>query len=178
MFDRIHLSVPCLKGNEWQYVKDCLDTEWVSSAGKYVDQFEQCFCDVTGARHAVACVNGTAALQVALRICGVEPGNEVIVPTVTFIAPVNAVRYLGANPVFMDCDCYYNMDSEKTSEFIKEKTCFKDGFTYNRTTGNRISAIVPVHVFGNAVWLDELVTLCRERGIRVVEDASASLGTV
>lgn len=174
----IPLSVPTLKGNEWKYVKECLDTEWVSSAGKFVDRFESDFCAFTGARHAVACVNGTAALQVALRIVGVCAGDEVIVPTLTFVATVNAVTYLGAEPVFMDCDEYYNIDVRKTAEFLDQETEFRDGSTWSRVTGRRIAAIVPVHVFGNAARMSELVALCRERNIKVVEDSTESLGTV
>lgn len=173
----IPLSVPSLKGNEWKYVKECIDTEWVSSAGKYVDLFEQKIAEYTGSKYAIACVNGTAALQVSLRLADVEPGDEVIVPTLTFIAPVNAVAYNGAGPVFMDADQYYNIDSEKTISFIQRETVFKNGYSYNKKTNKRVSAIVPVHVWGNAVCLDELVPLCEERNISVVEDASESLGT-
>jgi len=117
----IPLSVPSLKGNEWKYVKECLDTEWVSTAGKYVEKFEKDFGVFTGASHAVACVNGSAALQVALRVVGVHPGDEVIVPTLTFIATANAVKYLGAEPVFMDCDEFYNIDIGKTADFLREE---------------------------------------------------------
>ncbi len=104
MSDFIPLSEPHLQGNEWAYIKECLDAGWVSSAGKYVDQFEGRMAEYTGAEYAVACVNGTAALQVALRLAGVEPGDEVIVPAITFIASVNAVVYNQAIPVFMDVD--------------------------------------------------------------------------
>jgi len=173
----IPLSVPHLNGNEWKYVKECLDTNWVSSAGKYVDLFEQKVAEYTGAKYAVACVNGTAALQVSLRLAGVQPGDEIIAPTLTFIAPINAIAYNGASPVFMDSDDYYNIDSVKTIRYIQEETELKDGFSYNRKTGKRVSAIVPVHVWGNACWLDELVDICGERNITVVEDASESLGT-
>lgn len=175
---RIPLSVPSFKGNEWKYVKECLDTEWVSSAGKYVDLFEQKIAEYTGSKYAVACVNGTSALQVSLRLVGVEAGDDVIVPTLTFIAPVNAVAYSGASPIFMDSDEYYNIDAEKTIQFIKEETVFKNGFSYNKTNQVRISAIIPVHVWGNANWLDELMPLCQERNIAVVEDASEGLGTI
>ena len=174
----IPISVPSFQGNEWKYVKECLDLEWVSSAGKYVELFEQKIADYTGAKYAVACVNGTAALQVSLRLAGVEPGDEVIVPTLTFIAPVNTITYNGANPVFMDADDFYNIDADKTNEFIVHETVFKNGFTRNKTTNKRITAIVPVHVWGNAASLDELISLCEERNINVVEDASESLGTV
>jgi aminotransferase in exopolysaccharide biosynthesis len=173
----IPLSVPSLKGNEWKYVKDCLDTEWVSTAGKYVEKFENDFGAYTGATHAIACVNGTAALQVALRIVGVLPGEEVIVPTLTFIATANSVKYLGAEPVFMDCDDYYNIDIEKTADFLREETENRFGNTYNKCTGRRIAAIIPVHMFGNAVRMDELVAICRDRNIKIVEDATESLGT-
>ena len=175
---RIPLSVPSFKGNEWQYVKECLDIEWVSSAGKYVDLFEQKIAEYTASKYAVACVNGTSALQVSLRLVGVEAGDDVIVPTLTFIAPVNAVAYSGASPIFMDSDEYYNIDAEKTIQFIKEETVFKNGFSYNKTNQVKISAIIPVHVWGNADWLDELMPLCQERNIAVVEDASESLGTI
>ena len=104
----IPLSVPSLKANESKYVKKCIDIQWVSSAGKYVDLFEEKIADYTGAKYAVACVYGTAALQVSPRLAGVQPEDEVIVPTITFIAPVNAIAYNGASPVFMDVDEYYN----------------------------------------------------------------------
>jgi len=178
MSDKIPLSVPSISGNEWEYVKECLDTNWVSSAGKYVELFEQKVAEYTGSEYAVAVVNGTSALHVSLRIVGLQPGEEVIVPTLTFIAPVNAIAYNGATPVFMDADEYYNIDAEKTIEFIRYETDFKDGFTYNKKTGKKISAMIPVHVWGNAAWLDELSTLCKERSIAIVEDASESLGTV
>jgi aminotransferase in exopolysaccharide biosynthesis len=164
----IPLSVPTIQGNEWAYVKECLDTGWVSSAGKFVDRFEADVARLTGAKHAVACVNGTAALHIALQLAGVQPGDEVIVPTVTFIATVNAVRYAQATPVFMDCDDFYNLDAEKTCEFIRQETA----------KGRRIAALMPVHVFGNAAWLEELLPLCRERNIKVIEDAAESIGTV
>jgi len=174
---KIPLSVPSLNGNEWQYVKECLDTEWLSSAGKYVDLFEQKITEYTGSKYAIACVNGTAALQVSLRLAGVGAGDEVIVSTLTFIASVNAITYNNATPIFMDADKYYNLDSEKTIEFIKNKTVFKNGFTYNKKTNNKITAIIPVHVWGNACWLDELIELCNKQNISIVEDACESLGT-
>ncbi len=173
----IPLSVPNISGNEWQYVKECLDTEWVSSAGKYVDLFEQKIAEYTEAKYAVACLNGTTALQTSLRLTGIQPGDEVIVPTLTFIAPVNAVAYNGANPVFMDVDQYYNLDIEKTIEFIQTETVFKNGATYNKKSNEKISAIMPVHMWGNPVWLDELVQICNDCNIVIVEDACESLGS-
>jgi aminotransferase in exopolysaccharide biosynthesis len=173
----IPLSVPSIKGNAWKYVKECLDTEWVSSAGKYVDKFEEDICKFTGAKYAVACVNGTAALHVALRLVEVITGDEVIVPTLTFIAPVNAVKYLEAEPIFMDCDEFFNLNVQKTTQFIKDETEFKNGFSINKRSGKIIKAIIPVHMYGNAVDLEILLPLCIERNIKIVEDATESLGT-
>ena len=174
---KVPLSVPSLKGNEWKYVKECLDTEWVSSAGKYVDLFEQKIAEYTGSKFTIACVNGTSALQVSLRLVGVKAGDEVIVPTLTFIAPINAIAYNNASPIFIDADNFYNLDAGKTISFINNETVFKDGFTYNKNTNVKVAALLPVHVWGNACWLDELSELCRERNIAIVEDASESLGT-
>lgn len=173
----IPLSVPHISGNEWKYVKECLDTEWVSSAGGYVDTFEKKIREFVGARCSAACVNGTAALQIALKLAGVEPGDEVIVPTLTFIAPVNAVGYTGAEPVFMDCDAYYNMDVEKTLNFLNKETVYRSGRTVDRKTGRRVAALVPVHIFGNAVDMKPILEACAGRGIKVVEDAAESMGT-
>lgn len=174
---RIPLSVPNIKGNEWKYIKDCLDTEWVSSSGSYVDKFESEVAKYTGAKYAVACVNGTAALHVSLRLSGVQSGDEVLVPTLTFISPINAVNYNNASPIFFDADPFYNVDTIKIIQFLNEETEFKDGFTFNKRTKKRISAFLPVHVWGNACCLDDIMPLCEEKNITVVEDASESLGT-
>jgi len=176
MSKEIPLSIPSLQGNEWKYLKECIDTGWVSSAGKYVAKFEESICDLSKSKHAVACVNGTAALHIALKVVGVSEDDEVIVPTMTFIAPVNAIRYVGAQPIFMDSDCYYNLDVEKTIEFINDETELVDGFTVNKNTSKRISAIIPVHLFGNPVDIKGLISICRERNIKIVEDATESLG--
>ena len=134
MDDYIPLSVPSLNGNELEYVQECIETEWVSSAGKYVDLFESKIAKYTGAKYAIATVNGTSALQVALRVSGVLPGEEVIIPSLTFISPVNAIRYNGSDQIFMDSDNYYNIASEKTIEFILNETYFKSGSTFNSKT--------------------------------------------
>ena len=173
----IPLSIPQIRGREWCYVKECLDKGWVSSVGSYVDEFEKKICEVTGAGYAIACINGTAALHTALLVAGGRAGDEVIVSTVTFIAPVNAVSYIGARPVFMDCDEYYNIDVAKTLEFIKEETVFRNGYTYNKTTGRRIAAVIAVHVLGNAARLEPMLAVCKERNIQIIEDAAESLGT-
>lgn len=177
MSEIIPLSIPSIQGNEWKYVKECLDTEWVSSAGKYVDLFEKKIAEYTGAKYAIACVNGTAALHIALILAGVKPKDEVIVPTLTFISPINVVRYCNANPIFMDADNFYNIDAEKTIDFINKETLFKDGNTYNKHTQRCIRAIIPVHIFGNAVSLDDLYEICKERNTKIIEDATESLGT-
>jgi perosamine synthetase len=174
---KISLCEPTIEGNEWKYIKDCLDTGWVSSAGKYVELFESKIAEYTGSNYAIACVNGTSALQVSLLLAGVSMKDEVIIPTLTFIAPVNAIAYNNAKPIFMDVDENYNIDIDKTVDFIKTKTIYKNGFTYNKETKNKISAIIPVHVWGNAVYLDDLTNICKKRNIKIIEDASESLGT-
>ena len=173
----IPLSIPHISGNEWKYVKECLDTGWVSSAGKYVDLFEKDVKQFVGTKYATACVNGTSALQIALKIVGVRASDEVIVPTLTFIASVNVINYLGANPIFMDCDEFYNIDIVKTIEFIQTNTEFLNGVSINKTTGKRISAIIPVHIFGNPVNFANLVEICKERNIKIVEDCAESIGS-
>ena len=177
MDDFIPLSVPSLNGNELKYTKECIETEWVSSAGKYVELFEEKIAEYTKSKFAIACVNGTSALQTSLRLAGVKAKDEVLVPTLTFIAPVNSILYNNATPVFMDSNEYCNIDENKTIEFIKNNTVFKNGNTYNKSTNKRIQAILPVHVWGNAINFEELSILCNERNINIIEDASESLGT-
>src|SRR3972149_12130880 len=155
---KIPLSEPVISGNEWKYIKDCLDTGWVSSVGAYVNRFEEMVANYVGTKYAVATVNGTSALHVSLLACGVQPNDEVIVPTLTFIAPVNTVRYCGAEPVFMDCDretlC---LDVNKVVEFIRQECeVRRDGFSYNKKNNRRVKAIIPVHIFGHPVDMDEL----------------------
>lgn len=174
----IPLSIPFLQGNEWQYIKECLDSGWVSSSGEMVNRFEQQIAEYTGSKYAVATINGTTALQIALQLVDVMPGDEVIIPTLTFIAPVNAIHYNNATPVFMDSDDYFVVDIEKTIAFIEKETVFKNGKTFNIKTKRRITAIIPVHVFGNAANLNELYEICINRNIAIVEDACESLGTV
>ena len=173
----IPLSVPNLCGNELKYVKRCIKTEWISTAGNYISLFEKKVASYLDSKYAIACINGTSALQVALRISGVGNGDEVIVPTLTFIAPINSVIYNNAKPIFMDCDDFYNMDVEKTIKFIKNETVFRKNFTFNKKTKKRIPAILPVHLWGNAARLEELVKICKERNISIVEDAAESFGT-
>ena len=173
----IPLSVPNLKGNELKYLKECIKTEYVSSVGKFVRLFEKKICKFTGSKYAVACSSGTTAIQLALRVVGVRENDEVIIPTMTFIATANATRYLKAKPIFMDCDNFYNIDADKTIKFIKNETVFRNNFTFNKKTGKRIPVILPVHLWGNAAKLEELVKVCRERNISIVEDAAESFGS-
>jgi perosamine synthetase len=176
--ERIPLHEPVFEGNEWRYVKECLDSGWVSSAGPFVEQFEDSIKAYTGAKYAVACVNGSAALQVALRAAGVGLGHEVIVPTLTFIASVNAIHHCGAHPVFIDSDEFFNLDIQKTAEFLETHTELREDGCWNKSTNRKIVAILPVHVFGNAARLDPLLDICQAASIALVEDAAESLGTV
>lgn len=175
--DAIPLSVPCLRGNEWAYVKECLDTNWVSSVGSYVERFEGMVAQVAETKYAVATINGTSALHVALILAGVEPGDEVVVSDLTFIAPANAVRYLGAWPVFVDAESsYWQMDTQKLKDFL-EKDCVAEGKGLrNRHTGRRLRAILPVHILGHPCDMAPINELAAQYGLVVVEDATESLG--
>jgi perosamine synthetase len=173
----VPLSVPELRGNEWKYVKECLDSGWVSSAGSFVDRFERELAGRVGAGHAVATVNGTAALHVALRAVGVRPDDEVLVADLTFVAPVNAVRYCGAHPVFMDADPRtWQMDIDKVRRFLEGECVMRAGACVNRRTGRPVRAVLPVHLLGLVGPIDELAALARRHGLKLVEDASEALG--
>jgi perosamine synthetase len=175
----IPLSEPVISGNEWKYVKECLDTGWVSSVGSYVTSFEEAVANYVGTEYAVATVNGTSALHVSLIVCGVQPNDEVIVPTLTFVAPANVVKYCGAHPIFMDCRAdTLCMDVQKIVDFIyKECEQRKDGYTYNKKTNRRIKAIIPVHIFGHPVDMHDLMSICNKYNIDIIEDATESLGS-
>ena len=148
--ESIPLSVPCFAGNEWAYVKDCLDSGWVSSAGAYVGRFEQTVADYLGVGSAVATVNGTAALHVSLLVSGVQPGDEVLVPSLTFVAPVNVIRYCGAYPGFMDCEhATLCLDAEKVLRFFTRECERRAEGLVNKRTGRSVKAIIPVHLFGH-----------------------------
>jgi len=177
MNEKIFLSCPHLRGNEEKYVSECIRTEWISSAGKYVDQFENNLAKYVGARSAAACMNGTAALHICLILAGVERDEEVIVPALTFISPVNTVRYVGAEPVFMDCDDYLNIDVDKLTEFLKTECKVTNKILSNKRTGRRIRTIIPVHVFGSLCAMDELMALAEKYNLCVIEDATESLGS-
>ena len=171
------LSVPVLGGHEWDYVKDCLDSGWVSSAGSYVERFEERLCALIGAPHAVALVNGTAGLHMALLAAGVRPGDRVVMPTLTFIATANAVRHAGAEPVFVDCDEFMNIDVDGVRSFLTEACEPGPDGPRERSSGAPVRAVLPVHVYGRPADLAALAPLAAEHGLALVEDATEALGS-
>lgn len=173
----VPLSVPEIRGMEWTYVQECLDSGWVSSVGTFVERFEREFAAGVGTRFGVATVNGTAALHVALILAGVEANDEVLVSALTFIAPVNAIRYLNAWPVFIDAEPdYWQIDPAKVVEFLTTNCVWRDGHLFNRATGRRVKAILPVHILGHPVDMDPIVQIARRLELRVIEDATESVG--
>lgn len=175
--ETVPLCVPEIRGNEWQYLKDCLDTNWVSSVGKYVDRFEEVVAQYVGSKFAVATSSGTSALHVALLVAGVEPGDEVLVSSLTFIAPANAIRYVDAWPVFMDAEPnYWQMDPEKVRDFLTKECQWRNGALRNKTTGRRMKALLPVHILGHPVDLDPILELADSFNLTVIEDVAEGMG--
>jgi perosamine synthetase len=175
----IALHEPQLQGQEWNYVKDCLDSGWISSIGSYVNRFENELAQYTGAKYAIAVSNGTAALHICLKLAGVEPEDEVFVPALTFIATANAVSYCGAIPHLVDSSTItLGLDPSKLKDYLNEISEIRGGCCYNKCTGRRIKAVIPMHTFGHPVDLDPLVELCLEYRLTLVEDAAQSLGTL
>lgn len=175
----IPLCVPHLGGNEWAYVKECLDTNWVSSVGPFVNRFEAMVANALGCAHGVATVNGTSALHIALLLAGVQPGDEVVVSDLTFIAPANAVRYLGAWPVFVDAEPrYWQMDPQKLSDFLRKDCAYVGGRLKNKHTGRPIAAILPVHILGHPCDMGVILQEAQAFGLPVIEDATESLGVL
>ena len=174
----IPLHVPQFIGNEREYVLETIESTFVSSVGHYVDRFEEMMAKHTGANHAVAVVNGTSALHIALLMAGVENGDEVITQPLTFVATANAITYTGAKPLFIDVDRNtMGLSPEKLEHFINEHLIRKDGSWVNRVTGRRVSACVPMHTFGLPSRIDEIVSICNKYDLPVVEDAAESLGS-
>ncbi|MBI5597117.1 MAG: LegC family aminotransferase [Elusimicrobia bacterium] len=172
------LHEPRIAGNEWQYVKQCLDTAWVSSVGAFVDRFEAELARRSGTKHAVAVVNGTSALDLSLRVLGVAAGDEVLVPSLTFIATVNAVAYQGATPVFVDAEeSTFGMDPGVLEAFFGRETEMRGGACVRKASGRRIAACVPVHALGYPVRIEPLLDSCRRRSVPVLEDAAEALGS-
>jgi perosamine synthetase len=172
------LHEPSFAGNEWRYLKECLDSTFVSSVGAFVDRFEADLAAYTGARHAVAVVNGTAALQVALRVAGVQPGDEVLVPSLTFAATSNAVAHSGAIPHFVDSEeRTFGVDAQALREYLDRVVERRMGLSVHRASGRVVRTIVPMHVFGHPVDLDPLLAVAHDFGLTIVEDAAESLGS-
>ncbi len=173
------LHVPHFEGAEWDYVKDCLDTGWVSSVGSYVESFEAEVASQCGVAHGVAVVNGTAALQIALEIVGVGAGDEVLMPALTFVATPNAASYLEAIPHFVDSDpTTLGLDPVKLDLYLADIAERSLDGVRNRLTGRRFGAIVPMHTYGHAVDMEPLIAVAARYGIPIVEDAAESLGSI
>lgn len=174
----IPLSVPNLNGNEWQYVKECLDTGWISSAGAYVSKFEQVVADYAGAKYGVACMNGTAGLHLAQLLCGIGAEDYVIVPNITFIATLNAVKYTGADPILIDVDADdWQMDLNLLEDFLSNQTNIQNGQCRLNKNNRAIKAIMPVHVLGNMGDMDHLVDIANRYHLEIIEDSTESLGS-
>ena len=176
--DMVMLHEPLFAGREWEYVKDCLDKGWVSSVGAYVDRFERDLAAYTGIANAIATSNGTAALHICLLVAGVEPRDEVLIPALTFIATANAVSYVGATPHFVDSETLsLGVDAQKLDEYLQQAATLVNGVCTNRTTGARITALMPMHVFGNPCDLDSLNAVAQRWHLALIEDAAESLGS-
>lgn len=176
--DQVLLHRPVFNGNEKSYLIECIDSNFVSSVGARVTEFEQKVAFIAGAKYAVATVNGTAALHIALLLAGVKADSEVITQGLTFIATCNAVSYIGAKPVFVDVDREtLGMSPSALKSFLQVHAVVKDGIAFNKQTGKPFSACVPMHTFGHPCRIDEIVAICDEYGIPVVEDAAESLGS-
>ena len=173
----IPLSVPYLKGNEKKYIMDALDNGWVSTAGSYVVRFEQEMASYLNVESTVSLQSGTAAIHLALLLSGVTSDNEVIVPTLTFIAAVNPVKYIGAYPVFMDCDDFLNLDSDKLEDFLKNRCIITPHGLLNKRSKRIVKAIIVVHVFGNMADMERIRALADQYHIKLIEDATEALGT-
>lgn len=174
----VALHEPTLRGNEWAYVKECLDSGWVSTVGSFVTRFEQELAAYCGVQHAIAAVNGTAALHIAMVVAGVRAGDEVIVPALTFVGTVNAISYCGAIPHFADVDLEtLGLDPDKLNRYLDEIAVRQDGVTINRITGQVIRALVMMHTFGHPGHTSALAKICRACSIAFVEDAAEAIGS-
>jgi perosamine synthetase len=177
--EHVALHEPVFGGNEWRYVKDCLDSGWVSSVGSYVDRLERELAVLTGARRAIVTVSGTTALHMGLKLLGVERGDEVLVPTLSFVATANAAAHCGATPHFVDSDAAtLGVDVARLEEYLASISQIRDQGCVNRRTGARIAALVPMHTFGQPVDMDALLKVSERYNISVLEDAAESLGSL
>jgi aminotransferase in exopolysaccharide biosynthesis len=176
--DFIPLHAPVFNGNEKLYVLETIDSTFVSSVGAYVDKFESMMAELSKTKKAVAVVNGTSALQVALRLVGVGMGDEVLTQALTFIATINAIIYNGASPVFLDVDLdTMGLSPNAVQAFLEEYGELRDGVCYNKSSNKKIAACMPMHTFGFPVHLDELIIICKKWNISIVEDAAESIGS-
>ena len=175
---KVALHEPSFEGNEWLYLKECLDSTFVSSVGKFVDQFEDELATYTGAKYAISVVNGTAALQIALKLAGVQADDEVLVPALTFVATVNAVTYCNAIPHFIDSEeGTLGIDTSKLRDYLQRNTSQQSGKCVNNLSGRVIRALVPMHTFGHPSDIDGLLSIANDFNILLVEDAAESLGS-
>lgn len=174
----IPLSVPNFEGNEEKYVLDAVKQGWVSTGGAYVDELEDKVRRYCGVKESVACQSGTSAIHMSLIECGVKEGDIVLVPTLTFIAAVNPVMYVGATPIFMDCDDSLCMDANKLRDFCEQECQFQDGVLIHSGTGKNVKAIIVVHVFGNLADMESIMQVAKEFRLMVIEDATEALGTI
>lgn len=173
----IPLSVPSFQGNELKYVSNAVETEWVSTAGSYVNDFEKKIAEYVGSKHSISTVNGTAALHITLLESGISSGDEVIVPTVTFIATINVLRYIGAEPVFMDCTDDLTVDIKKVEKFILNECIWDGEKLINKTSKNRVAAVIPVDIYGNFPDYEHLESISEKYKLKVIQDAAESLGS-
>lgn len=172
------LAVPTFIGNEKKYLAECIDTTFVSSVGKFVDRFEEEMANYTGAKKAVVCVSGTNALHMSLMLVGVERDDEVLTQALTFIATCNALSYIGAHPVFLDVDrSTMGLSPDAMKKWLVKNTEIRNGQCYNKNSGRRVKACVPMHTFGHPVRIEEVAALCKEYYIELVEDAAESIGS-
>jgi perosamine synthetase len=177
--DFIPLHIPVFRGNEKKYLIDTIDTTYVSSVGSYVTSFEEMMCEITGSKYAIAIVNGTNALHMSLLLAGVTENDETLSQSLTFIATCNAIRYIGSKPVFIDVDKdTLGLSASALSEFLESNAEIRsDGFTYNKKSGRRIKACVPMHTFGLPCRIDEIASICKRYNITLIEDAAESIGS-
>jgi perosamine synthetase len=177
MLKKINLSEPYLDIKDQRSVKKSIEEGWVSTAGKSIQDFERSISKYVKTKYCVACNSGTSALHIGLKVLGVKNNDEVIVPSITFIATVNSVKYNGANPIFMDIDENFNIDENKALQFLKNNTFKKGKYSYNKNTNKIIRVLIVAHIWGGASKIKRIISECKKRNIKVLEDAAESLGT-
>jgi len=174
----IPLHEPRFIGNEKKYLNDCIDSTFVSSSGQYIEMFEENIAKFTGSKYAIATTNGTSALHISLILSGIERGDEVITQPLTFVATCNAIKYCGANPIFIDVDREtLGLSPGALEKFLEDNTIIRNGECINESSGNVIKACVPMHTFGHPCKIDEIIKICDRFHLKVIEDAAESLGS-